>query len=150
MAAQFTRHSSSAASFCSDSLQPCSLSSGRMPGGMSWQSMVTPVPPSASARFTMIFISPANSGACDSNSTTSTIFVSGVNSTNLPRTMSRCGDVLPAGECSQFLMRQRDSESAALSWFKYIQITRHVIRRQPRGHRISVKKCAIKRSCAAL
>jgi hypothetical protein len=31
------------------------------------------------------------------------------------------------------LIRQRDSESATLAWFKYIHEPRHVIRREPRG-----------------
>lgn len=67
-------HSRSAASFCRDSLQPSSLFSGRMPFGMPSQSTVTSVPPSASAKLTIILISPANAGSCDSNSMTSTIF----------------------------------------------------------------------------
>ena len=42
---------------------PSSLSSGRMPAGRSWQRIVTSVPPSASARRVVIFISPEKPGS---------------------------------------------------------------------------------------
>ena len=43
-------HSRNAANFCRDSLQPSSLSSGRIPFGMSLQRIVISVPPLASAK----------------------------------------------------------------------------------------------------
>src|SRR6266567_981369 len=83
-------HSRNAANFCRDSLQPSSLSSGRIPFGMSSQRIVISVPPLASARLTVILISPANAGSCDSSSTT------------LPWKVSVSSEVLPASECSGF------------------------------------------------
>ena len=50
-------HSRNAANFCRDSIQPSSLSSGRIPFGMSSQRIVISVPPLASARLTVILIS---------------------------------------------------------------------------------------------
>src|SRR5882724_623249 len=95
-------HSRNAANFCRDSLQPSSLSSGRIPFGMSSQRIVISVPPLASAKLTVILISQANDGSCDSNSTTSTIFASGTSSTNLPWKVSASSEVLPANECLGF------------------------------------------------
>ena len=132
-------YSISAARFCKDDLQPISLSSGRMPAGMSWHSMVISVPSSVSAKLVVIFISPANPGSSDSNSMTSTILSSApIRQTGHGRYPRRSKSCHPANAL-WVLVGQRHSERAALACVEDVHMTLHAIRRSPCGQRLRIE-----------
>jgi hypothetical protein len=129
-------YSKSEARFFKDDLVPISLSSGRMPAGMSSQRTVISVPSSVSAKLVVIFISPANLGASDSNSTTSTIFSQFKKSAVEGISVARG---LATRQMLWVLVGERHAKSAAFARVDGVHVTFHVIRRPPSCHSVRVE-----------
>lgn len=111
-------HSSNTASLCSDSLHPCSLSSGRIPDGMSSHTTVTSVPPTASTKLAI--------------NLNGTIWRTALPSCRYPP------EFFP--EDAQPLDTSAIFKSRALARRKSMHHSRHTRRRQPSGHSLRIQK----------